>query len=179
MLSVCSVILYLADISFHLIFSPVQVHTLFQMKFLQWFCSRGIRPGCQLPPFQKTFFLFTEGFPVTMDLLSNYLGTQWGYLVSSSLYKYILNQQSLTDGREFHISAEMHAAVQCSSILPPIFPVFRCSAVPSLCWITAAPGSFHTQPWSSSSGSPSICCLCSVPLMPGSYEDFNNAKRLF
>lgn len=166
-------------------FSLAQVHTIFQMKFLQWFVQQNYRqicPGCQLPRFQKMLFLFTEEFPLNMNLLSNYLGTQQGYLVSSSWYKYILNQQTLTYQQcKLSISAEaalheMYVAVQGSSIPPS---VLWCSAVRSLCRITAAPGSFHVQPRKSSSGSAFACCPCLVPLMPGSHSVFNNSKRLF
>lgn len=155
------------------------------MKFLRWFVQqnyRGICPGCQSSPFQKTPFLFSEDFSVNMNLLSNYLGTWQGYLVRSSWYKYILNQQTLTYWQyKLSISAEaalheMYVAVQCSSIPPP---VLWCSAAHSLCWITAAPGSFHVQPCNSSSGSAFTCCPCSAPLMPGSRDVFNNAKRFW
>lgn len=83
------VIFYPAVISFHLIFHPVQVHTLFQTKFLQGFVQQHYREHVLAAGFHKMLVLFTEDFAVNMNLLSNSSGAQRGH-------NPILTQRTLT-----------------------------------------------------------------------------------
>lgn len=72
------VIFYPAVISFHLIFHPVQVHTLFQTKFLQGFVQQHYRNMSWLPVSTKCLSRL-EDFAVNMNLLSNSSGAQRGH----------------------------------------------------------------------------------------------------
>lgn len=70
----------------------------------------------------------------------------------------------------------MKCVLQFSSSISCL--ALHCSAARSLCWITAAPGSFCVQP-NGSSGSAVACCPCSVPVMPGAAKCLTMSEDCF